>query len=92
MSQNRLSNPYLDLETRIADWAPSFSDIRAIVAYGSRVHRGNSFDEFSDLDLVLYSSDPDRYSDSSDWLGAIADVWLAVQDYTGAGDPEWFVL
>ncbi|MGB3714276.1 MAG: aminoglycoside 6-adenylyltransferase [Candidatus Promineifilaceae bacterium] len=92
MSHNRQSDPYIDLETRIADWAPTFSDIRAIVAYGSRALPGNSFDEFSDLDLVLFTADPDRYVEDSDWLGAIAEIWLAVLEQTGAGDPEWFVV
>jgi aminoglycoside 6-adenylyltransferase len=92
MTQNRRANSYLDLETRIANWAPTFSDIRAIVAYGSRAFRGNSFDDFSDLDLVLFSTSPGNYSENSKWLATIADVWIAALDYTGAGDPEWFVL
>ncbi len=82
MSHIRQSNPYLDLELRIADWAPTYSDIRAIVVYGSRAFPGNSFDAFSDLDLVLFTTDPDKYANDSDWLGAIAEIWLAALDHS----------
>jgi hypothetical protein len=51
-----------------------------------------SFDKYSDLDLVLFTSSSDKYADNSKWLDAIAEVWLVGLETTGAGDPEWFVL
>ena len=60
MSPLRPFDPYLDIELRIVDWASAIPDIRAIVVYGSRASLNNSYDEFSDLDLILFTSDPSK--------------------------------
>jgi hypothetical protein len=92
MSSIQQSGPNSDLELRIAEWASKTPDIRAVFCYGSRASTSSSYDEFSDLDLILFAPDPGIFALDVDWLEAFADIWLAVLDSTGAGDHEWFVL
>ena len=49
-------------------------------------------EEQTDLDLILYATDPQTYVDDTSWLDTFGQVWLRVLNYTGAGDPEWMVL
>ncbi|HET6447410.1 MAG TPA: aminoglycoside 6-adenylyltransferase [candidate division Zixibacteria bacterium] len=100
MSSSYIPSSYTDIESRLVNWASTSPDVRAIVVYGSRALPtppiGESaslpFDEFSDLDLVLFTISPSNFADNSKWLDTIAEVWLAGLENTGAGDPEWFVL
>ncbi len=92
MPSNQDILSYKDIQKRIVTWASKISDIRAIDVYGSRAQPQTEPDEYSDLDLILFSTEQERYREKTDWLEDIAEVWLAVLDTTCAGDPEWFVL
>ncbi len=80
------------LEKRIADWAANRPDIRSIIIVGSRARAEHPTDEWSDLDLMLFTSNPESYVSSADWLEENGRVWLTLLNYTGRGDPEWLVL
>lgn len=80
---------YEQLEADIAAWAAAQSDIRAVIAVGSRA-RGDA-DRWSDLDLLLFTHDRARYS-TPEWLNLFGDVLLTYLDEAAPGDPEWFVI
>jgi aminoglycoside 6-adenylyltransferase len=81
---------YEELEARLADWAAGQAHVRAVIAVGSRA-RGTP-DRWSDLDILLLTSDRDRLAGDPEWLHGLGDVWLTYLDATGPGDPEWYAL
>ena len=81
---------YDALEARVAAWAATQPTIRTIIVVGSRA-RGNH-DRWSDLDLVIFTTDPERYIADPGWLHSFGDPWLTFLENAGGGDPEWFVL
>lgn len=91
-SGNASSSIYHKLETKIIHWASFQPDIRAVLRYGSRARPDQTVDRYSDLDLVVFSTTPEKFLGDSSWLSSISDFWLATLEHTGAGDPEWIVL
>lgn len=83
---------YLDLEAAIARWATERPDVRAVLVIGSRAQKRNPVDQFSDLDLVVFTTHPGTYDRDAGWLPYLGEIWLAVRDRTGHGDREWLVL
>ncbi len=80
---------YEELETRIVTWVASQENVRALIAVGSTA-RGDT-DDWSDLDLVLFTYDRDRYTESA-WLYNFGDAWLTYKEEAAQGDPEWYAL
>ena len=66
-----------DLLGTILEWARSRPDIRAVVQTGSHVRPGGQPDRWSDLDLELFTTEPDAY-EATDWMAAIAPVWVCL--------------
>lgn len=81
---------YDELEARIAAWAAAQPAIRAVIVIGSRA-RGNA-DQWSDLDLLILTTDPARYAADPGWTSAFGEVWLTYMEPTGLGDPEWYIV
>jgi aminoglycoside 6-adenylyltransferase len=83
---------YDHLERKILSWAQKRSDVRAVIVVGSRARDDHPADEWSDLDLMLFVTNPQVFAAHSDWLGEIGQVWIALYNVTGRGDPEWLAL
>ena len=79
---------YADLETRIIAWANVRSGVRGVVVVGSRARQDHSADEWSDLDLILFTDDIALYQEDGRWLDELGRVWIAVRGQTGHGDFE----
>lgn len=61
---------------RLVEWAERQPDVRAVVVVGSRASSLRPPDEWSDIDLVLGVTDPQRYLTSAAWLSAVGDPLL----------------
>ena len=83
---------YLELEEAIRAWSADEEAIRAVVVVGSRARREPPPDDWSDLDLILFVTDPKSFVRDASWLGRFGVLWLYVLQEAGAGDPEWLVL
>src|SRR5512143_3928080 len=83
---------YAALEDAVAAWARGDEVVRAVLVVGSRARTTHAADEWSDLDLIIFTSDLPRFTASAGWLARIGDPWLAVPGRTGRGDPEWQAL
>jgi len=83
---------YALLESRIAVWAATRPGLIAGVVVGSRGRSDHPADQWSDLDLVFFSTAPDSYIQDGTWLGGFGDLWASWLDNTGSGYPEWFAL
>lgn len=81
---------YEEMEQAIAAWAATRNDIRAVIALGSRA-RGDQ-DAWSDLDIIVFTTDRQRYAADAAWLEAFGKTWVTYQETTGHGDPEWFAV
>ena len=78
--------PYDGLLGRFVEWADGREDLRAAVVIGSRAREHRPADEFSDLDLLLVTTDPGRYLDGAAWTGAFGDPILSFVEGTATGD------
>jgi len=83
---------YDRLEREISAWANDQDDILALVVIGSRARKDHPADELSDLDLMLFAAEPQRYAADDAWLSRFGEIWLQRFKITGIGDPEWLVL
>jgi aminoglycoside 6-adenylyltransferase len=79
-------------EAPIIEWAQTRGDIRAVLVVGSRARSEPPADPYSDLDLMVYTTDWSDYVADTDWLGRFGAVWVTVQDDIGEGRPEFLAL
>jgi aminoglycoside 6-adenylyltransferase len=59
---------YEQLTQRIATWPHQDPDVRAAMVIGSRARTDHPADEWSDLDVLLFVRDPERYVRSAEWV------------------------
>lgn len=80
---------YQSLENRFTEWAEVQSDVRAAIVVGSRARDDHPADEWADLDIIVYTTDPERYLRKTDWMANIGQVWAKTRNLTASGEPEW---
>jgi len=81
-----------DLEHTIAGWCRQRPDIRVVIVIGSRGRPDRTEDQYSDLDLILFSTNVDSYVSNRQWLRQFGDLWIATLNRIGPGDPEWMAF
>ncbi|WP_458207317.1 aminoglycoside 6-adenylyltransferase [Haladaptatus sp. NG-SE-30] len=77
---------YEQLLDRFGVWAETERDLRGIVVVGSRARENRPADEWSDLDLLVVTTDPARYLDETDWLAELGAPILTFLESTATGD------
>jgi aminoglycoside 6-adenylyltransferase len=82
---NRNARGYERLLQRITAWSHKEPDIRAAMIIGSRARADHPADEWSDLDVLLFVRDPERYTRSADWVAGFGTVWLTFAERTPDG-------
>lgn len=87
-----VESSYKELETNLISWADTVEDIRAAVVVGSRARIDHPADEWSDMDIVIFSSRSDFYVDNDGWLKAIGSLWTSFVTTTSGGDIERLAL
>jgi aminoglycoside 6-adenylyltransferase len=80
-----------ELEQATIEWAQARPDIRAVLAIGSRARGGHPADEWSDLDLIILTTDSGRYANDA-WLPELGTVWVALVEEANPGDPDVQVI
>src|SRR3712207_1019319 len=71
---------------RFLTWAHSQQDIRAVVVVGSRARTDHPADDHSDLDLVVVTTDSNRYLSQTDWLKLLGTSWLTFLEKQAVGE------
>jgi aminoglycoside 6-adenylyltransferase len=71
---------------RFTQWAEKRDDIRGAYILGSRARKETPADEWSDLDLPIITSDPDRYISDTEWLNDLGKYYLTFLEKTGTGN------
>jgi aminoglycoside 6-adenylyltransferase len=83
---NKTTPSMKQIEQRFVAWAQAQPDIRAAMVVGSRARTDHPADEWSDMDIVVITTHPERLLGSSDWLKNIGDFWLTFLEQTPTGD------
>ena len=80
------------LETAIVRWAQAQTDVLAVLVIGSRARLANPADDWSDLDLILFVTDHERYASDTGWLSEFGEVIVSVFERHPSGDVEHLVV
>lgn len=76
---------YTDLIERYTTWAAETPDVRAALILGSRARTDHPADEWSDLDLLVFTRDPGQFIYSESWATDLAPAWLTFVERAGDG-------
>lgn len=87
-----MNTSYAQLEHDFIAWAKTQPAICAALVIGSRARIVHPADEWSDLDLIVFTTEAAAYGSNGEWLGQFGEIWISVMNYIGHGDPEWLVV
>lgn len=76
------------LLSRFVAWAERRDDIRAARVISSRARVDRPADQWSDMDSVVVTSEPQRYLADGKWLEELALPWLTFLERGGAGEGK----
>ena len=74
-----------ELLERFVAWAHGQEKIRSAILVGSRARKEHPADASSDMDIIIFSTDPQSYLSSTDWLEQIDHFCLTFIEPTGNG-------
>ena len=83
---------YEKLERDFVSWAQTVEDIRAAFIVGSRARYDHPADEWSDMDIILFTSKQNYYLSDNEWFNNLGNVWTSLVSQTAGGDPERLIL
>jgi aminoglycoside 6-adenylyltransferase len=81
-----------DIEKTFTAWALQEKPVRAAIVIGSQARIDHPADRWSDLDIILFTTETEAYLNSTAWFEAFAPVWTSIQGRTAAGESEHLVL
>ena len=81
-----------DFLSKVVDWANDRSDIVSLIMTGSRARPDGVVDAFSDYDLEIFTTEPQRYTSSSEWMTEIGDVWVFLATESRRGCPTRLII
>ena len=76
---------YGSIVERFRKWADSESGVRAALIVGSQARTDEPADEWSDLDIAIFHTDPARLIDSTEWFQPFGTVVLSMVESTAVG-------
>lgn len=82
---DRVEAAYERLIRKFVEWSKDQADIRGLVVLGSRARVDHPADEWSDLDIMVVTNDPDRHLLKIGWLGNVGEVLLTFLEPTSIG-------
>lgn len=86
-------NKYSEITDQIIQFSRKKQDIKGVIIIGSQVQEETPADEWSDLDLMLFTDDPDHYLKDDQWLTVVGEPIVCYVDETVLGfvDYNWTV-
>ncbi|MFX1509275.1 MAG: aminoglycoside 6-adenylyltransferase [Promethearchaeota archaeon] len=79
---------YKHVETQFTKWAKTQDHIRLAMVVGSRARKMAPADQWSDLDIVIFSTDPGKLIDSEDWVNKFGNPVITFIEPTAGGSGE----
>ena len=89
---NQTAAAYEQFIERYVQWAQTDPGTHAAIIIGSRARIDHPADEWSDLDVIVVTSDPQRYLATTDWLENVGNPWLTFIEPTLGGGMERRVM
>ncbi len=83
---------YEKLERDFISWAQNVEDIRAAFVVGSRARKDHPADEWSDMDIIIFTSKKNYYLSNKDWFKNFGDICTSFVTQTNGGDTECLTL
>jgi aminoglycoside 6-adenylyltransferase len=83
---------YEKIEKNFVSWARTVEDIRAAFIVGSRARNDHPADEWSDMDIIFFTSKQNYYLSNNEWLNNFGDICTSFVSETVGGDPECLTL
>ncbi len=80
-----MTTAYKQLLDRFVAWAQTQPDIRAAIVLGSQARLDRPADQWSDLDLLVITTEPDRLLARTDWLEHLGTLYLTFLEPTAVG-------
>lgn len=85
MTVDGINTLYKRLIERITKWAEDSPDVDAVMIVGSRARTEQTADKWSDLDVIIITSEPEYYLSKTDWLSKIGNPLLTFLEPTAVG-------
>ena len=82
-----MTDRYRDIKQKLCKYAEQDKDIKAVIAIGSSTRSEVPADEFSDLDLIIVTSAPDRWY-SGEYHALLGNVSISFIEPTLGGGKE----
>lgn len=76
---------YNKLIDRFTIWVNQNDDIRIAVIVGSRARINEPADEWADLDLTIFSRNPEKYISSHEWIKNMGEYWITFTEDDALG-------
>jgi len=92
MEADQIALGYERLTQKFVTWAQAEPNIRAAIVIGSRARTDHPADEWADLDIIVFTTDVERYIASTDWVENVGVHWLSFVERTPGGGWERRVL
>lgn len=89
---NATSQGFEEILQRFCQWAKSHPEVRSAMVIGSQARQDRPADEWSDLDLIVVTTEPERMAMDTTWLQALGKPLLTFIETNPAGGPERRVL
>jgi len=83
---------YEDFEQKFVIWAQTIENIRAAFVVGSRARIDHPADEWSDMDIIIFTSEPNYYLSNKEWLNNLGNICTSFVSKTAGGDSECLTL
>ena len=83
---------YADLKEKLIAIAKENDSIKSVVAIGSSVRDYNKADEYSDIDLIIATTEPDSFLHSNLILSQLGDIKITFTEHTLGGGMERRIL
>lgn len=87
-----MHDKYKQTITHLISFAEDNPDIEAIIMVGSQCRRIKPADEYSDLDVIVCTTDPGKYINNADWINYFGNPVCSFIEITFDGDKERRVL
>ena len=81
-----------EIQSNFVAWAQTQPDVRAAFVVGSQARRDHPADRWSDVDIILFVKDVERWMQDTAWLKNLGPLVLSVAGRTVAGEPERLAL
>ncbi|MFU7516534.1 aminoglycoside 6-adenylyltransferase [Clostridium sp. HCS.1] len=83
---------YENMERDFVSWAQTVEDIRAAFIVGSRARNDHPADQWSDMDIIFFTSRQNYYLSNNQWLNNMGEICTSFVSQTEGGDHECLTL